>query len=109
MFTKDFWLRTAERAAKTFAQALVATFGGVALTTDADLWQTALISAALATLLSVITSIASIKAGDPGVPSLVPSDVPEIEEIDAAVYPDEPVPNDLDERQEISDYLAAGK
>lgn len=109
MFTKDFWLRTAERAAKTFAQALVATFGGVALTTDAKLWQAALISAALATLLSVITSIASIKAGDAGTPSLVPSEVPAIEEVDATAYPDEPVPNDLESRQAISDYLAAGK
>jgi len=109
LFTKDFWLRTAERAAKTFAQALVATFGGVALTTDADLWQAALISAAFATLLSVITSIASIKAGDAGTPSLVPVEVPEIEPVDLTEYPLEPDVNDWETRQDISDYLAAGK
>lgn len=109
MFTRDFWLRTAERAAKTFAQALVATFGGVTLTTDAKVWQAALISAALATLLSVITSIASIRAGEPGTPSLVPAAVEDVEIIDPNEYPAEPLPNDLEDRKAISEYLAGGK
>lgn len=109
MFTKDFWLRTAERAAKTFAQALIAAFGGVALTTDVKVWQAALIAAALATLLSVITSIASITIGDKGTPSLVPSEEQAVIEPDPLETPPEPLPNDLEDRQAISDYLAGGK
>ena len=65
MFTLAFWKATAERAVKTFAQALVAVLAGVYGLTDVD-WATSLSAAGLATLLSVLTSIASSQLGAPG-------------------------------------------
>lgn len=69
MFTQDFWKRTAERAIKTFAQALVAT--GIVVGATGHEWQAAVVAAAIAAVLSVATSVAGIGVGDPGTPSLV--------------------------------------
>jgi Putative lactococcus lactis phage r1t holin len=71
MFTYRFWQLTGERAVKTFAQSLVAILSaaGVGLLTAP--WTTALPTAAMATVLSVLTSIASTQVGEPNSPSLV--------------------------------------
>lgn len=66
---KHFWLATGERAAKTFCQALVALFvaGVTVLTID---WQQALGVAGTAALVSVLTSVASLRLGPFEGPSL---------------------------------------
>lgn len=72
MFTTEFWKSTAERAIKTFAQTLVAIIGvNVAVPIWQIGWQEVLGVAATATVLSVLTSIASIGSGKVGTPSLV--------------------------------------
>ncbi len=70
MWTSSFWKAATERAIKTFAQTLVAS-GIVVGVAGWDKWQAALIASALAALLSVATSVASIGLGDKGTPSLV--------------------------------------
>lgn len=70
MFTVAFWRSAAERAIKTLAQSLIAILAvgqTNILTVD---WQQALAVAATATLLSVLSSIASAGIGNYG-PSLV--------------------------------------
>lgn len=65
--TPDFWRGAAERAVKTFAQALLGVLtGGVTGVLDVD-WVAALSVAALATLVSLLTSIsqAEFTAGAP--------------------------------------------
>jgi uncharacterized membrane protein YccC len=71
MFTYRFWQLTGERAVKTFTQSLVAIFSatGVGLLTAP--WTTALSTAAMATVLSVLMSIASAQVGEPNSPSLL--------------------------------------
>jgi hypothetical protein len=71
VFTLIFWQATAERAVKSFAQALAAMFGtgGVGLLHVA--WTTSLSVAGMTALLSVLTSLSGIKVGDVGMPSLV--------------------------------------
>lgn len=61
MRSKQFWQDTAERAVKTFAQALLGVFvaGVTILSVD---WVDALAIAATATLVSVLTSVASAGA-----------------------------------------------
>jgi len=70
MFTTSFLKAAAERAIKTLAQSLIAILAvgqTTVLTVD---WQAALAVAATATLLSVLSSIASAGIGNTG-PSLV--------------------------------------
>jgi hypothetical protein len=76
MFTYPFWRAATERAVKSFAQSLLAVLGvgGLGLL-NVD-WLTALSTAGMATLLSVLTSIASESVGPQGDPSVVPSVVP---------------------------------
>lgn len=69
MFTKEFWKRTAERAIKTFAQALIAT--GIVVGATSKEWQAAGLAAVIAAVLSVVTSVASEGVGEKGTPSLV--------------------------------------
>jgi len=71
MFTRTFWRSTAERAVKSFAQSLLAILGisGLGLL-DVD-WVTTLSTAGMATLLSVLTSLASEGVGPRNDPSLV--------------------------------------
>ncbi|MGH3812106.1 MAG: holin [Pseudonocardiaceae bacterium] len=73
MFTYRFWQLTSERAVKTFAQSLVAILSatGVGLLTAP--WSTALSTAGMAALLSVLTSMASAPVGESDTPSLLPS------------------------------------
>lgn len=67
--TKEFWSATAERAIKTFAQTLLGVWTASA-TTPLDIdWKNALLTAAFATVASVLTSLVSAGAGNPG-PSL---------------------------------------
>jgi hypothetical protein len=59
MFTKAFWNGAAERAARTFAQSLLAVLGGNGLgLLDAD-WLAALSVAGMAVVASLLTSIAA--------------------------------------------------
>lgn len=73
MFTTEFWKRTAERAVKTGAQAVSATWfvGDVvanAFTLDLKLGAGLFLGGALA---SVLTSVASAPIGPAGDPSIV--------------------------------------
>ena len=56
--TKEFWKATAIRAIRTICQTAVATIGTTALITDVN-WTVVASSAALAGILSVLTSIAT--------------------------------------------------
>ncbi|MEU7639887.1 MULTISPECIES: holin [unclassified Streptomyces] len=64
--TKAFWLATSERAVRTFAQTLLAALG----LDTADLltlpWAHSLTLAAIAAVLSVVTSLATASTGKPG-------------------------------------------
>ena len=89
---KQFWLGLLERAAKTFVQTFVAVLGvtaGVTYTAESFRglpWESALITAGVAAVLSVATSFGSpsFVAGKPGKPQLdaglVPPDDPGIVE-----------------------------
>jgi hypothetical protein len=70
MFDSRFWIAAAERAVKTFAQTLVALIGtGAVGIMDLD-WMQMLGVSATATVLSILTSVASANFGaNPG-PSL---------------------------------------
>lgn len=75
---KQFWLGLLERAAKTFVQTFVAVLGvtaGVTYTAESFRglpWESALITATVAAVLSVATSFGSpsFVAGKPGKPQL---------------------------------------
>ena len=73
MLTSRFWQLASERALKTFAQSLLAIFSaaGVGLLTAP--WTTALSTAGMAAVLSVLSSMASEPVGEPNTPSLLPS------------------------------------
>lgn len=74
MWTKQFWKDAGERAAKTFAQALVAVFAvGQVSVLNVD-WKTALATAGTAVVVSFLTSIvsgATTPEGEPKTASLV--------------------------------------
>lgn len=73
-----FWKDAAERAVKTFAQSLVASVGVGAVAPVWQLgWAEALGIALTATLLSVLTSVASIGAAQPGTPSAINYEIPQ--------------------------------
>ena len=71
MFTRRFWIATAERTIKTFAQTLASVLvaGGVGLL-SAD-WPAALSAAGMAAVVSVLTSLGSLKVGPEDSPSVV--------------------------------------
>jgi len=73
MWTKTFWLHTAERAAKTAAQTALATIGATATLSQIN-WALVISAAGAATLLSVLTSVASCGVGDRDSPNLVPNE-----------------------------------
>jgi hypothetical protein len=76
MFTSLFWKLTAERAVKTFAQTLagVLVVGGATLLSAH--WTTALATAGMAAVVSVLTSVGSLKIGTPDSPSVIKNDPP---------------------------------
>lgn len=69
MFGRYFWQSTAERAVKSFAQSLIALLSAGQLGLLDVEWVTTLSTAGMATLLSVLSSIASSKVGAEGDPS----------------------------------------
>ena len=71
MRSKAFWIDAGERAVRTFAQALVAMLVVGFVFTDAAAWGEALLSAAVAALVSLLTSVAASGVGDPESPSFV--------------------------------------
>lgn len=70
LLTRKFWLDAAERAIKTAAQTTIAAVSTTALVQDLD-WAIVGGTVAIATGLSVLTSIASSPIGDPGSASAV--------------------------------------
>ena len=73
MRTTAFWIDAGERAVRTFAQALVAALVAGFVFTDAAAWGEALLSAVVAALVSLLTSVAASGVGDPASPSLLPA------------------------------------
>ena len=71
MFTAHFWKSTLERAIKSFAQALLAVVGAGQVGVLEVAWAPALSTAAMAGVLSVLTSVGSARVGAPDDPSLV--------------------------------------
>ena len=66
---KLFWVAAGERAVKTFAQSLVALFAAGVTILNID-WQQGLAVAATAAVVSVLTSVASVRLGSFEGPSL---------------------------------------
>lgn len=66
---KLFWIAAGERALKTFAQSLVALFAAGVTILNID-WQQGLAVAATAAVVSVLTSVASVRLGQFEGPSL---------------------------------------
>ena len=85
MFTRRFWILTAERMIKTFAQTLASVLvaSGVGLFSAG--WAAALSAAGMAAVVSVLTSIGSVKIGPADSPSVVPA-----EQVPAPVVPAPP-------------------
>ncbi|WP_199441987.1 holin [Umezawaea beigongshangensis] len=71
MYTAAFWRAALERAVKTFAQTLAAVLGAGGLGLLTAPWSTALSTAGLAALLSLLTSIGSEPVGQPDSPSVL--------------------------------------
>lgn len=75
MFNKQFLMDMGERAIKTFAQVIVSLVAVVGTTTGFELltvnWGPVLLTALVASVLSVLMSIASSFKGDPKSASLV--------------------------------------
>lgn len=84
---QDFWLGVLERGVKTFAQALIAAIGTTAALNQVE-WRVVLLTAGLAALLSVLTSLATpetvLVKSRVDVPGTVQSDGVE-EPVDVAV------------------------
>jgi hypothetical protein len=70
MFTLAFWKDAGERAAKTFAQALLGVLAATATLATVN-WSAALASAGTATVLSLLTSVVSLPVGGNGTASLL--------------------------------------
>ena len=73
MFGSYFWKATAERAVKSFAQSLLAILSASSLGLLDVAWLTCLSTAGMATVLSLLTSVASSQVGSAGDPSAVPT------------------------------------
>jgi Putative lactococcus lactis phage r1t holin len=76
VFTRQFWIPTAERAVKTFAQALAT----LLIASNTGLlnapWTASLSAAGMAAVVSVLTSVASLRVGPADSPSMVRNDPP---------------------------------
>ncbi|MEV0122396.1 holin [Streptomyces sp. NPDC050703] len=66
MWTAAFWKATAERALRTFAQALAAVLAAGATSLLDVAWGAALATAGFAALLAVLTAIGASEAGAKG-------------------------------------------
>ena len=75
MLTGRFWGAAFERCLKTFAQALVAALGAGAVDVLSVPWGAALSVAAGAAVVSLLTSIASAGAANPGPAAFGPETV----------------------------------
>lgn len=75
MFTKQFWLDAFERAARTFAQTVLAVYfvGDVALSAFNIEWDELAGIGLGGALFSVLTSIASVNVGEKGSASVLSS------------------------------------
>ena len=73
MRSKAFWIDAGERAVRTFAQALIGAITAGLVVTDAAQWKAAGIAAAVAALVSLLTSVAASGVGDQSTPSLLPT------------------------------------
>ena len=76
LYTRVFWAQVLERAIKTFAQTLVATWGTASIAdVGVNMMWLVVGNALIATVLSVLTSVgsASVTSGGKGEPSLVNS------------------------------------
>jgi hypothetical protein len=71
MTRRDFWTGALERAVRTVAQTLAAVLAAGMILTDGAAWKEALLAAATAGLLSLLTSVAASQIGDPESPSFV--------------------------------------
>ncbi len=71
MFTKTFWAQAFERALKTFAQAVLAMLTGDGLGLLGVGWGKVASVAALAALLSLLTSVVTAGIGQSDSPSAV--------------------------------------
>lgn len=80
MRSKAFWVDAGERAVRTFAQALIAAIAAGLVITDAAAWGFALLTAVVAALVSLLTSVAGSAVGDPDSPSILPA----VEKVDEA-------------------------
>lgn len=69
MWTKAFWRDATERAIKTAAQSTIGVL--TATSVDAIDWEGGVVAVAVATAVSVLTSIVSSGKGDPDSASLV--------------------------------------
>lgn len=71
MWSRGFWIGTADRAIKAFATTLLLLLGGgqTGLNLLAVNWRAALATAGGAALLSVLTSLVSAPIGEPGTTS----------------------------------------
>ncbi|MGK5627527.1 holin [Streptomyces sp. URMC 123] len=73
MFTAAFWKATAERAIRTFAQALAAVLTAGATDLISVDWKAALSTAGMAALLAVLTALATSGIGAKGGPGVMES------------------------------------
>jgi hypothetical protein len=72
MFSKKFWQQSAERAAKTFLQVFCTLLGANQFSILNAPWITALSTAAMAAVLSLLTSLASEPVGERQTPHCAP-------------------------------------
>lgn len=71
MLTQAFWKDALERAIKTAAQTLLASWGGTAIVLDGAQWKVIGLTVAGATAASLLTSIVSSRSGSSQDASLV--------------------------------------
>ena len=73
MWTRDFWWQAGERAIRAAAACLAALLTVTTFDpTDTVSWRTALITAGMTGLVSLLLSIAAGRVGDPTDPSFIP-------------------------------------